>query len=204
MQAVTLRYINAGDDSHGMMGNSRAGIICDADALAEDYVPVEVPGREHQIAELKRCMWPVVKKARPLHAWLYGGAGVGKTSVAKHVLAKLQTEMGVQGVYVNCWEHSTLYAVADKVVYDLRLLRADRTASVVKLEVLMRHLGRKPFILVLDEIDKPLPRDRNTILYNLLALPYAGLVCVCNSRADNKTSPSNANSTTRPHLLVSS
>ena len=165
-----------------MKSKNGSEVIQELDVLAEDHVPADIVGRERQIAALQDCMWPVVKKSRPLHAWLYGETGTGKTSVAKHVLASLKKDMGVSGVYVNCWEHNTLYTVADKVVYDLRLLGAAKSLSVVKLEILMRHLGNKPFVLVLDEIDKPSPSNRNTILYNLLMLPFVGLICIANSR----------------------
>lgn len=37
-------------------------------------------------------------------------------------------------------------------------------------------------VVVLDEIDQPPPKERNTILYNLCDLPTVGLVCVYNSQ----------------------
>lgn len=117
-------------------------LICNPDVLAEDYIPVDIPGREPQIHELKFCIKPALKKGKPLHAWLYGGTGVGKTSVARFVLSKLLEETGINGAYVNYWEYNTLYSVADKVVHELRLLRAERLASAAKLESLMRYLGR--------------------------------------------------------------
>lgn len=165
-----------------MTSNPVPDLIRNHDVLAEDYIPVDVPGREPQIAELKFCIKPGLKRQRPLHAWLYGGTGVGKTSVARFVLSRLQEETGVSGAYVNCWERGTLYGVAEKVVHDLRLLRAERSSSVTKLEMFMRQLSKKPFVLVLDEIDKPLPKDLHTILYNLVMVPYLGLVCISNNR----------------------
>ncbi|MEM4185604.1 MAG: hypothetical protein QXE50_08180, partial [Nitrososphaerota archaeon] len=99
-----------------------------------------------------------------------------------HVLDVMHRQ-GVKGVYVNCWENKTLYFVADRIVREQRILFAEKTEAVLKLERFQRTLGNKPFVLVLDEIDKPVPAERDAILYHLSGIGNVGLVCICNSRS---------------------
>ena len=46
-----------------------------------------------------------------------------------------------------------------------------------------RCIKDEAMVIVLDEIDQPSPKERNTILYNLCNLQKVGLVCICNSRS---------------------
>jgi archaeal cell division control protein 6 len=158
-------------------------IIIDPDLLMEMYLPSDVTGREAQIEELKACLEPAVRKQKPVHAWLYGRPGSGKTSTAKFILRQFESRTPVQGIYINCWEHATLHSVVDKIVRELRLLRTDQQNTSVKLERFERHIADQPFIIVLDEIDQPASKERNAIIYNLCRLEKVGLVCICNSRS---------------------
>ena len=73
--------------------------------------------------------------------------------------------------------------VGDKLVRDLKIMFAERPDTALKLERFERSIGSKPFVMVLDEIDKSLPKARNAILYNLSAIGNLGLICICNSRS---------------------
>jgi cell division control protein 6 len=157
-------------------------IIKNIEVLEEDHVPASLLGRDRQIQELKLCLAPAVRRRRPINAWLYGRPGTGKTAVTKFVLEQLIEQTGVQGIYVNCWEHDSLYAIGDKLVRDLRIMFAERPDTTLKLERFQRAIGNKPFVIVLDEIDKPLSKERNATLYNLADIGNVGLVCICNSR----------------------
>lgn len=158
------------------------GIIGNFDILSEDYIPENIPGREAQITELKVCLDPVAKRKRPMNAWLYGPPGTGKTSTSRYMLTQLKDAYRVYGVYVNCWKDDSLYAVLEKVITDLRILGAEKPDASFKMERLQRHLKDTPLVLVLDEIDQPPPKERNSILYNLSELQNVGLICICNSR----------------------
>lgn len=92
------------------------GIILKPEVLDEDYVPAALVARDPQIEELKLCLAPALKGRKPLNAWLYGKPGTGKTVVAKYVLEQLIEQTSVRGIYVNCWEYRTLFAIADKLV----------------------------------------------------------------------------------------
>ncbi|MHA1267952.1 MAG: Cdc6/Cdc18 family protein [Candidatus Helarchaeota archaeon] len=162
---------------------SEPTIVTNPDILGETYVPADIPAREPQIQELRLCLAPALKKKKPMHAWLFGQPGTGKTLTAKFILRKLEREAYVSGGYVNCWENNSYYSVLDKLVRELRILGAEKLNTSYKLERLELFLGNKPFVIVLDEIDQPKAKERNSIIYNLCNIGNVGLVCVCNSRS---------------------
>ncbi|MFQ5721660.1 MAG: Cdc6/Cdc18 family protein, partial [Candidatus Aminicenantales bacterium] len=152
------------------------------DILNEHYIPPNIPGREAQITELQECLSPALKRKKPIHSWLFGKPGTGKTLIATYILNKIKREANVLGVYINCWEYNSYYSVLDKIVRELRILGAEKLNSAFKMERLTKFIGSMPFVIVLDEIDQPNPKEREAILYNLSAVGSTGLVCICNSR----------------------
>jgi len=165
-----------------MIEEDEKGIIANPDLLNEDYIPPIIPGRESQITELQFCIAPSLKGKKPLHSWVYGNPGTGKTATTKFMLRKLEHESGIRGVYVNCWEHNSAYSVVEKICVELRILGADKLNTSFKVERFERFLGDKPFVIILDEIDQPCPKERNSIIYNLCNLGKIGLIAVCNSK----------------------
>ena len=160
-----------------------ANVVVNPDILNETYVPPLIPGREPQIQELTHCLSPALRKKKPLHSWVFGKPGTGKTLISKFMLRKIEREAYVKGVYVNCWEHNSYYSILDKLVRELRILGAEKLNTSYKLERLELFLGKKPFVIVLDEIDQPHSKERDSIIYNLCNVGNVGLVCVCNSRS---------------------
>jgi len=158
-------------------------IVKNPDLLDETYIPANVPVRESHIRELANCLMPALKNKKPVHAWLHGRPGTGKTLTSKFILRKINNEAYVNGVYINCWEHNSYYSVLDKLVRELRILGAEKLNTSFKLERLENHLRRKPFVIVLDEIDLPKKIERDSIIYNLCNIGNVGLICVCNSRS---------------------
>jgi len=165
-----------------MPNPDRYGIIANFGILSEDYIPENIPGRESQIKELRLCLDPVSKRKKPMNAWLYGPPGAGKTATSRYILRQLVQAYRVYGVYVNCWERNSLYSVIEKIVNELRILGAEKPDTSFKMERLQRHIKDTSLVLVLDEIDQPSPKERNSILYNLCELENVGLICICNSR----------------------
>jgi orc1/cdc6 family replication initiation protein len=157
-------------------------IVKKPSAFDERHVPDLILTRDTQIREITHCLTPLVSKRRPTHLWLYGPVGSGKTVTARHVLEQLQREHGILGVYVNCWEHNSLYFVLSRILDELRVLHTDVRDTAFKKERLFRYLKNEPLLVILDEIDKPSPQERNAILYNLSTLDRLGLLCICNSR----------------------
>ena len=164
------------------LSQADGGIIKNADVLTDDYLPSRLPSREAQIRELVFCIKPAINGHKPLHAWVYGQPGTGKTSTCRYLARQLEYETAIKTVYVNCWENNTYFAVLDKIVRELRILGAERLTTAFKFERLVRFMGEKPYIFILDEIDQPSPKERNAILYNLSRIGHAGIIAICNAR----------------------
>ena len=124
----------------------------------------------------------ITEGRKPMNCWLHGRPGAGKKATAKFILPELEKEAGIRGIYVNCWENPTIFSVLECVARELRMLGAEKLSTSFKLERLKKHISNQQMVVVLDEIDQPPPKERNTILYNLYDLPAVGLVCVCNSQ----------------------
>ena len=141
------------------------GIISNSDALDEDYLPPNIPGREGQIKELAYCLRPAMKKKQPIHVWLHGKPGTGKTTVTKYVLSQLVSHSSAKSVYVNCWENSTYYSVTDRIINDLRILMAEKLSSAFKLQRLEEHLKDNPLVSTFSPGDVESGGDGVTITY---------------------------------------
>ena len=165
-----------------MNGDEDLAITTDPDILREAYVPPEIADRPDQINESTLAVRCSGHRGKPMHCWLYGNPGTGKTATARWLLRKLRKEHRVKGLYVNCWKYPTYFSVVDRIVRELRVLGAERLTVSFKLERLQRHLDADALILVLDEIDQPPPKERNSILYNLSQIGNVGLLCICNSQ----------------------
>jgi Cdc6-like AAA superfamily ATPase len=163
-------------------------------ALTEGYLPPDLVGRKEQLTELQRLITPLARHRPTKHLWLHGPPGTGKTCAAKMLLNEFEQRYGVRGVYVNCWEADTFHAVLDRATQDLRILGAERLSTVFKMERLEKGLHGRPLLMVLDEFDKPTPRERDSIIYNLCNLPQVVLICITNSRYFYHTLDSRARS----------
>lgn len=159
-----------------------ASIVLDHDVLRERHVPDKLIDRGTQIEQIMDCLNPAVRKRMPIHVWLYGNSGSGKTVTAKYILDRLQEQHGVTGMVVNCWEKRSFYEILDEMVSELKILRADAHRTSFKLEKLCRHLEDRPFVIVLDEIDRIKPNERSSTLYNLHSILNVSLICISASQ----------------------
>ncbi len=124
---------------------------------------------------------PVIKRRKPIHTWLYGRPGSGKTATAIHAMRCLEEKTQIESIIINCWEKHTFYEILDETVSQLRIFRAEEHRTSFKLEKLRLHLKERPFIAILDEIDQINPRELSTVLYNLDSILNAGMVCISDS-----------------------
>jgi orc1/cdc6 family replication initiation protein len=157
-------------------------VVTKPNLLNETHFPKNICARDFHTDELFSCLRPVYKKDKPIHAWLFGASGTGKTLVAKHVLKRIEKEAHVNSIYVNCWEYDSYYSVLDFLVRELRILGAEKLNTSFKLERFRQFIGSKPFLIVLDEIDHLKGDERDSIIYNLCNTGNIGLVCISNSR----------------------
>lgn len=157
--------------------NSHSTVV-NREALTENYVPEGIVGRERERQQLRRCLHPATERRKPLHVWIHGGSGTGKTVLARSVLSELEQRHHIETAYVCCWRHHSLYKVVDALVTQLRILRAEQQDTALKLEKLEKHLEHEPFLIVLDEIDLTAPKERDAIVRGLCNLGQVGLICI--------------------------
>jgi cell division control protein 6 len=150
--------------------------------LAEAYLPPTLPGRNEEMAELRRCLHPFTRHRPVKNIWLHGPPGSGKTSAAKLLLDEMEQKHGIRVVYINCWEAQTFHAFLDRATRDLRIFGAERLSAVFKMERLEKATGSRRLLVVLDKFDIPSPRERDAIIYNLCGMPRLALLCISNSR----------------------
>lgn len=161
-----------------MSSDEEGPIIVKPEALEDAHVPDELFGRKEQIQTIMSYLFPSFTRGKPPNFWLHGPSGAGKTVCAKAVLNKCRWRHGVQGAHINCWEFNSVFAVVDALIDRLRILRAEQQRTTLKLDKLRKHLGHKPFLVVLDELDRASPKERNSIIYNLRQLGRVGLLCI--------------------------
>ena len=157
-------------------------IVINPDIFEDSYFNHNIPQRAGHIKKLFFSILPLLEKKAPIHVWAHGKPGTGKTLTSKFFLKLLREKYSVNGIYINCWECRTLYAVLDRLILEFKILGADKPDTRFKMERLKRYLGNKPFVFVLDEIDMPSPKERNNIIYNLMNLGNVGLICISYSR----------------------
>jgi orc1/cdc6 family replication initiation protein len=161
--------------------NSDSRIISRADLLMPETIPYKITGRSKQMDRLRECLMPMEKGAAPFSAWLYGPAGSGKTVVARKVAGEFCQSAHRVFLYVNCWERPTLYSVVQALCEQLKVLGADAQDTNVKLSRLSQALRNTTTLIILDEFDRPMPKERDSIVYRLLQLPKVGLFCISNT-----------------------
>lgn len=174
-------------------------IVSNPDIFSEGSINGQILARDVQIKELQFCLSPILKRRKPTHAWLYGKPGTGKTTIAKYLLEKIQSEAHVRGTYVNCWEKNTFYAILEGILNSLRLLCAEERNTSLKLDEIKRHIKEDPFVLILDEIDTLPLRERNTTLYNFCNIDNIGLICIGESRFPLLSLENRVKSRLNPH-----
>jgi len=166
-----------------MMSNkmNNRSLFTDSSAFTNGYIPPVLVARQKETEKLRQLLAPLTRSKPIKHVWIHGPPGTGKTCIGKHLLNELEERHGIRGMYVNCWESETFFSILDRIIRDFRILGAERLSTLYKLEMFEKHLQNKPFLLILDEIDKPSPKERDSIIYNLCGIPNIGLLCISNS-----------------------
>jgi len=161
-----------------MTFNSPPSIIERAEYLSPDIIPEKITGRIEQIEKLRQCLRPMEKSCRPTSAWLYGPPGAGKTTAARKTAEQFSGTSNRVCLYVNCWERPTLYSTVQALCEELNIFGADAKDANIKLARLKQVLKDRPMLIILDNIDRCVPKERDLIIYQLLGLPKTGLFCI--------------------------
>jgi len=164
-------------------GERNERIIWEPRFLSDDYLPEKVVGREEQKRKLEMCLAPMKDGQSPLNAWLYGPAGSGKTVLARVLAGEACENASARFVfYVNCWERQSLYQAVQAIADSLKVLGADAQDTNVKLDRIRRAIKDRPVVVILDDIDRIAPSERERTIYALLGLGHTGLICISNRK----------------------
>jgi len=180
---------------------NQVSLVRDKSIFSEDYLPSQLSCRDRELSQLRSALSLITQRKAGRNVWLHGPPGTGKTAVSKLLLNELEDKNGVRCIYSNCWEIPTFSALLEKIIRDFRILGAERLSSPYRMERIEKHLQAKPLLIVLDEIDKPSPKERDSIIYNLCGMPNVTLICICNSRYFFLTLDSRVRSRLDPLLM---
>lgn len=141
-------------------------VFRDEAALDFDFVPKELPGREHELELLMGLCKGIEDSIMPINCFIKGGAGIGKTAVAKRVAENL----GVDYVYINCRMADTQADALARIIhhydtgYSLRGIGVGEKWDAVRRKV--KDSGRKLLVIV-DEIEEMEGKDGDKLVYGL-------------------------------------
>jgi Cdc6-like AAA superfamily ATPase len=156
--------------------------MADSDTFTDAYIPGSLPGREGHLKQIRNHLSAALTSRQPSHLWIYGPPGSGKTACVTSTLREIEKARGsYRWVILNCWIDNTLYLLADRISREWRILDGHGMTTVSKLHAIKKFMSDKPVIVVLDEVDKLAPGERNKVLYNLAALGRISLICISNN-----------------------
>lgn len=157
-------------------------MIADSDPSTDAYIPRLLPGREEHLKQIRHHLSSVLAGRQPDHLWIYGPSGSGKTAYITSTLKELEQNAGrFRWIALNCWIDNTLYLLADRMSREWRVLDGHGMTTVSKLRAIRKFTADRPMIILLDELDKLAPKERNKVLYSLADLGRVSLVCISSS-----------------------
>jgi Cdc6-like AAA superfamily ATPase len=164
-----------------MVLKTEGRLIEDGNLLSPGTVIGEPIGRRTELERLRTCLAPMLRGEPALNTWVCGPPSGGKTLLARWAVQEARGGAGTRvGVYVNCWEHRSLYSVLQAIIDELKVLGAEAQDTNIKMDRIRQALRGRPFVVILDEIDRPMPAQREEIIYGLLSLPKGALACIAN------------------------
>jgi cell division control protein 6 len=164
-----------------LVDGDRKRLIVNGNLLTAEMITDRLVGRKSEFARLQTCLAPLLSGQLPLNVWLFGPSGSGKTTLAQQAVQDTCDARSRIGVNVNCWQHRSLHGVLLAIVEELKIARAEDQDTGVKLSRIREVFRGRPAVIVLDDIDRPMPAQRQDIIYGLLTLPKVGLICIANS-----------------------
>ena len=156
--------------------------------------------REYQLEELQACFSGELAKVKPIHAWVHGPPGVGKTFCVRHLLKSPPT--GALPVYINCRERFTFLSVLESILDVVKPLRSPKSTKERQLSILMSTLSDRQAVIALDEIDVLKEKDVTDLLHHLSSLPHASLICIASSRKSLLQLPEAVKSRLAPRQIL--
>ncbi|WXG40669.1 MAG: ORC1-type DNA replication protein [Candidatus Freyarchaeum deiterrae] len=167
---------------------SGPGIFKDREVLRPTYIPDNLPHRVKEIGRVGIILATALKSGTPSNVFLYGKTGTGKTAVVKYVLKHLAEkcrEMGVSTpnyVYLNCSTVNTNYRVLAHLCENLGVevpFTGLPTDEVYNRFISAMDSRKGLMIIVLDEVDKLVDKDGDSVLYDLTRINHSILKAAC-------------------------
>lgn len=129
---------------------SESVIFEQRDALADEYIPKEIVGRDEKKEEYINALLPVYKGENPDNIFLYGQNGVGKTAVTHWVLNQLEAsenlETNLEVLHINCEGVNTSYQLAIELANQMITDSANYLPST-------GHPESKVYSVLFDQLD---------------------------------------------------
>ena len=153
----------------------REPLFKEKEVLRHSYTPDELPHREKEIRQLATILAPVLRGDTPSNILIYGKSGTGKSITSRFIcneLEKTGEKMGipVDAVFLNCEVTDTQY----RVLQSLAKKFGERvpftgwpTDKVYNTFVEAIDKRKRYVIIVLDEIDKLVAKNGDSVIYNL-------------------------------------
>ncbi len=161
-----------------MFRNAESSIVKGPDPLTADHVPEKLVARQEVVKEIARSLEPALSRRKPVHVWIHGPAGSGKTTVARSPSDRMRKSDSILTAYVSGWRYRTFYSVLDSLTTQLHVLRAEEQRTAARLHRLEKHLGETPCIIILDDLGLVTLREREDMLHSLAGIANVGLICI--------------------------
>jgi orc1/cdc6 family replication initiation protein len=158
-------------------------MLQNARALRSEFVPRELQHRDHEHTALTDALDPLTTGNQADPVIITGPTGVGKTTLTKYTLERLQeAALGIETAVVNCWQHHSSYRALFRILDQLgRTIDVHRQSTPQ--DVLVERLREfdNDCVVVLDEADQ---LDDKGIIYDLRRMPQYTLVLITNREQD--------------------
>jgi cell division control protein 6 len=144
--------------------------------------PVQEPeqpiGRTLELEALRKVFAYVSSHPNPLHIWIWGPQGTGKTLCATYAATELTKSKTALVAHSNCWSSNSLYALVNDIIDQFGILRAELQDTRFKIDRIRKHVKDKQCVFVIDEIDRLDAKERNAVLYQFMDLQNFWIVAI--------------------------
>jgi len=135
-------------------------------------------GRNKELETIKKVFSTLDGNSPPMHIWIWGPPGAGKTHCAVHSAQILAEKRAVKVAHSNCWKSGSLYALVNDVIDQFSILRAELQDTRFKIDRIRKHLKDRQCIYIIDEIDRLDVKERNSVLYQFHDLSNVWIVAI--------------------------